>query len=88
MITGGMQTFQTKLSSSAECQHKFADVQALLFPLRLSSLFLSHLHNPYDTLINNSGVICISVPETEDRYSHSKYSPARNKFVIYGAVGR
>lgn len=79
MITATIQPSQTKLSLSGECQHKFADVQTLLFPLCLSPLFLIHLHNPCDTPINNSCVICISMPEIEDRHSHSKYSPARNK---------
>lgn len=35
----------------------------------------AHLHNPCDTAINNSAVICISVPEIEDRHAH-KHGPA------------
>lgn len=87
MITATIQPFQTKLSPPGECQHKFADIQTLLFPLCLSSLFLIHLHNPCDTPINNSSVICISMPEIEDRHSHSKYSPARNKLSNVALVG-
>lgn len=46
---------------------KFDDVQTLLFPARLLSLFLIHFHNPRDTPINDSMVICISMPAIEDR---------------------
>lgn len=89
MITAMIQPFQTKLSPSGECQHK---IQTLLFPLCLSPLFF-HLHNPCDTLINNFSVICISMPEIEDRHSRSKYSPARNNCRMWywwdeGSPGR
>ena len=88
MITATIQPFQTKLSPFGECQQKFADTQTLLFPLCLSPLFLIHLHNPCDTPINNSCLICISMPEIEDRRSHSKYSPARNKLSNVVSVGQ
>lgn len=42
------------------------------FTLRVSP---AHLHNPCDTAINNSAVICISVPEIEDRHAR-KHCPA------------
>lgn len=49
--------------------------------------FLIYLHNPCDTPINNSGLICISMAEIEDRRTHSKYSPARNKLLLVGFEG-
>lgn len=48
------------------------------FPFCLSTLFHFYLHNPCDTPINNSSVICISMPEIEDRHSRRKYGPVRN----------
>lgn len=75
MILAMIQPFQTKLSPSAECQHKFADIFSFL-PVSCRSPI--HLHNPCDTAINNSAVICISMPEIEDRHEH-KQGPARNK---------
>lgn len=50
--------------------------------------FLIYLHNPCDTPINNSGLICISMAEIEDRRTHSKYSPARNKLLLVGLRGQ
>lgn len=85
MIPAMIQPFQTKLSHSAECQHKFADIFSFLSVSRRS---LIHLHNPCDTAINNSSVICISMPEIEDRHAHSKYSPARNKLPNVVLTGR
>ena len=82
MITASIRPFQTKLSPSGECQHKLAEIRILLFPLSVSRRSFIHLHNPCDTLINNSSVICISMPEIEDRHSHSNYSPARNKISV------
>lgn len=75
MIPAMIQPFQTKLSPSAECQHKFADIFSFL-PVSCRSPI--HLHNPCDTAINNSAVICISMLEIEDRHEH-KHGPARNK---------
>lgn len=51
-------------------------------------LFFIHLHNPCDTPINNSTVICISMPEIEDRYSDSIHGPVRNMWWMWLDEGR
>lgn len=82
MITAVIQPFHTKLSRSAECQ-QFADTDSSISSPSPDTLLI-YLHNPCDTPINNCGLICISMAEIEDRRTHSKYSPARNKLLPAG----
>lgn len=86
MITAVIQPFHTKLSPSAECQHKFADTHSSISSPSPDTLI--YLHNPCDAPINNCGLICISMAEIEDRRTHSKYSPVRHKVLPLGLSGQ